>query len=340
MNALIIGPRHSGKSKLIDRIIAALGCTVGGFRTKNAEALEDPERGVPTYFHPVGEPESYSEDNLLGHFKPGNKCPYPAAFDRKAAYVAELGGSDIVIMDELGFIENCSPSYCEAVKKVLAGDTPVLAALRDKQTDFLDELKTMPESRCFFLTRDNADAVFHEVLAFMKEQLIKNEIKTERLVIRPYRTGDEQGLMAILSDAQVKKTFILPDYESEEACKKHTERIIAMSQNDGRYVRGVSLDGYIIGMVNEVGKDGDTIEVGYAFNPLYWGRGYATETLKSVLSDLRARGYKKVSAAYFEENPASMRVMEKAGMAPTDITEDIEYRGAVHHCIYREISWK
>ena len=40
----------------------------------------------------------------------------------------------------------------------------------------------------------------------------------------------------------------------------------------------------------------------------------------------------------FEENAASFRVMEKAGLSRTRREEDIAYRGKTHHCVYYSIS--
>ena len=39
----------------------------------------------------------------------------------------------------------------------------------------------------------------------------------------------------------------------------------------------------------------------------------------------------------FEENTASIRVMEKCGMRKAAAEEDITYRGRNHHCVYYTI---
>ena len=44
--------------------------------------------------------------------------------------------------------------------------------------------------------------------------------------------------------------------------------------------------------------------------------------------------------AFFEENIASKRVMEKCGMIPIGKEEYIEYRGVVHRCVYYSIKQK
>ena len=50
----------------------------------------------------------------------------------------------------------------------------------------------------------------------------------------------------------------------------------------------------------------------------YWGRGYATEALQGALSWARSRWRKRaLVAGHFVDNPASGRVLEKAGFLYT-----------------------
>ena len=85
--------------------------------------------------------------------------------------------------------------------------------------------------------------------------------------------------------------------------------------------------------VNENG----IIEIGYAINPEYWGRGYATEAFKGAIQYLFENGYSVIRAGIFEDNIASRRVLEKCGLKLTKTVEDIEYKGKMHHCVYFEI---
>jgi RimJ/RimL family protein N-acetyltransferase len=59
-------------------------------------------------------------------------------------------------------------------------------------------------------------------------------------------------------------------------------------------------------------------EVGYYVAKPAWGCGYASEALAAVVawtrSELRAP---RLVAGHFDDNPASRRVLEKAGFAPT-----------------------
>ena len=154
--------------------------------------------------------------------------------------------------------------------------------------------------------------------------------------LRPFASSDADSMIDLLLDEQVKKTYMVPDLASREAAKPLFDRLLELSHSENRFVRAISVEGKAVGMINDVGISGREIELGYALLPAHWGRGYATEALKAAMENLFAAGFETVKAAAFEENAPSLRVMEKAGMVKTEQTEEIEYCGRNHHCIYYE----
>lgn len=71
-------------------------------------------------------------------------------------------------------------------------------------------------------------------------------------------------------------------------------------------------DGRLIGSIGVMpGRLG--CEIGYALAKAYWGRGYATEALIAVRDYLFTSGVEPLWCCYAEENPASGRVIQKAG---------------------------
>jgi RimJ/RimL family protein N-acetyltransferase len=58
----------------------------------------------------------------------------------------------------------------------------------------------------------------------------------------------------------------------------------------------------------------DLPDLGYAFSPAYWGRGYATEACRALLTwAKRAHGLTQVLAIVKPSNAGSIRVLEKLG---------------------------
>jgi len=65
-------------------------------------------------------------------------------------------------------------------------------------------------------------------------------------------------------------------------------------------------------VVNETDLCGD---FGYSISRKYWGQGIATEALKAVLKlAFETVGFNRIESYHSTKNPASGKVMQKAGM--------------------------
>lgn len=156
--------------------------------------------------------------------------------------------------------------------------------------------------------------------------------------LKAFTPADEAVMLEILTNAIIKQTYMLPDFEKKEDAAPLFQRLMELSQDEAHFVRGIRAEGVLVGFLNDVEIKNGTIELGYVIHPPYHGRGYATEALKLAIKELFHRGFREVTAGAFAENPASLRVMEKAGMTRISKTDEIEYRGKVHQCIYYSIN--
>ncbi len=159
-------------------------------------------------------------------------------------------------------------------------------------------------------------------------------LHTHRLTLGPLREKDEAALTALFRHPAVAATYMVPDPLDDATAARLFSRMMALSRDAGRYVFGIFLDDALIGVLNDTEIDGNTVEMGYALHPDHWGRGYMTEAFAAVIAHLRSRGFACVTAGAFAENAASLRVMQKCGMVRQDKTDEIEYRGRTHTCIY------
>jgi RimJ/RimL family protein N-acetyltransferase len=79
----------------------------------------------------------------------------------------------------------------------------------------------------------------------------------------------------------------------------------------------IEVDGEAVGGIGfSAGADVErySAEIGYWLSEAYWGRGIATEALTLVTADLFTRhNLLRIFALPFADNPASARVLEKAG---------------------------
>jgi RimJ/RimL family protein N-acetyltransferase len=171
----------------------------------------------------------------------------------------------------------------------------------------------------------------------MEEAMIKNKqpiICTPRLRLRPFREKDGNAAVEILTDQEVGQTYMVPDFASRMEAQKLFLRLLQLSLAEDRFVYGVYLEDTLIGWINEVDKSDAQIELGYVIHPRWKNRGFGTEALTAAIQALFAMGYVTVLAGAFEENTASIRVMEKSGMTLTAREEVLVYRGTRHRCVY------
>ena len=159
-------------------------------------------------------------------------------------------------------------------------------------------------------------------------------IKTNHLEIKPYGAEDRMAMVELLTNEEIKETFMIPDFSSEEQVINLFERLKLNSHSETIFERGIYLKDQLIGFVNEVERSEDHIELGYVIHPMHKSNGYASEMLRSVIEELFRQGHHKVVAGAFEENEASFKVMQKCGMKMLDKEEEISYRGVTHRCLY------
>ena len=84
--------------------------------------------------------------------------PEKMALDTAAAAMlreARLASGEWVIVDEIGFLEECSEAYLDELRR-LFDEKRVLAAIRKANTPFLCELRARGD--CFVLDLDEVEA--------------------------------------------------------------------------------------------------------------------------------------------------------------------------------------
>ncbi len=163
-------------------------------------------------------------------------------------------------------------------------------------------------------------------------------MNNETVILRPFLPGDQDRMLEILTDNTVNKTYMLPDFAQKEDAIPLFQRLKSLSCDENRFVRCIDVQGNVVGFINDVVVKDGSIELGYVIHPDSQGKGYMTAALKTAIHTLLDFKFTTVICGAFEENAASMRVMEKCGMHRLEETEIIDYRGKEHLCIYYTIS--
>ena len=158
-------------------------------------------------------------------------------------------------------------------------------------------------------------------------------IETERLLLRPLESTDAPDVQQLAGDREVASTTrdIPHPYEDGVAEAWITACQDEIASGDlVNFAITLRSDGSFLGVIglhlntNAGDKNGDAArrdankkaaELSYWVGRPFWDQGYATEAVKAVLRHgLTELGLDRVYAAHFTRNPASGRVMQKAGM--------------------------
>lgn len=153
-------------------------------------------------------------------------------------------------------------------------------------------------------------------------------ITTKRLLFRKIDIRDATDMYEYARLPEVTRFLTWQEHTDPE----HTKRYIAYLQT--RYRAGEFYDFALICRENNkmIGTcgftrlelDNDVGEVGYVLHPAYWGQGYATEAVRTILRfGFEQLGLHRIEARYMKDNLASRRVMEKCGMVFEGIHRDM-----------------
>ncbi|MEE9387480.1 MAG: GNAT family N-acetyltransferase [Paracoccaceae bacterium] len=137
-----------------------------------------------------------------------------------------------------------------------------------------------------------------------------HEIRTERLRMRDAVASDVDGYMAFVSDYEVVKwTASWPHPAEREFTLSRCNQVDPELGFVGPVFMG---DEQIGGMGVANGN------LGYFFARDHWGRGYATEMARAVIARAFAiMDWDRITAAVFDGNPGSVRVLQKLGFKIT-----------------------
>ncbi len=146
-----------------------------------------------------------------------------------------------------------------------------------------------------------------------------NTIETERLLLRRFVLTDAPNVAVICNTEEVYKgTLALPHPYTEDSA------VWWINHQDENFEKNYYYDyaitdkftGELYGCMGMgIDLNSNMGEIGYWVDPNHWNKGIATEAAKAIIQfGFEVKKFHKINARYFSYNPASGRVMEKAGM--------------------------
>ncbi len=139
-------------------------------------------------------------------------------------------------------------------------------------------------------------------------------LRTARLLLREWRDDDLEPFAMMNADPRVMAHF--PGPLSREESDALAERVRTHFAVHGYGMWVLEVDGGFAGVTGLQWTDvpGErALEVGWRYDPRYWGRGYATEAARAAL-DVGLRQVAHVVSMTAVVNEPSQRVMQRLGL--------------------------
>jgi RimJ/RimL family protein N-acetyltransferase len=155
-------------------------------------------------------------------------------------------------------------------------------------------------------------------------------LQTERLILRRWRDSDREPFARLNADPEVMRHFLRP--LTREESDAFVDRIEArfVERRYGLWAVERREDAAFFGFTGLAYHDFEApftpcVEVGWRFDRLAWGHGYATEAAREALRvGFVEAGLDEIVSFTSPLNAASVRVMERIGMH-RDPADDFDY---------------
>ena len=146
--------------------------------------------------------------------------------------------------------------------------------------------------------------------------LIRNVLYTQRLLLRKMKENDSHCLFTIWSNPDVTRFMNIENFSNENQAKEMIHFLNELSaQNKAmRYTIVEAKTNQIIGSCgfNTLDYENRKAEIGYELDSTFWGRGYGTEAVSSLVDyAFKQLHFTKIEAEVEPENLPSVKVLQK-----------------------------
>ena len=166
-NLFVTGPPRSGKSTLIQKVLAKLNNPATGFFTR--EMREGGER-VGFFINTVdGREGILAHRSMRSRYRVGKYGVNLKDIDGIAVpAMIPSGHEEIIVIDEIGKMECFSPLFRETLIEVLDSQNRIIGSIARKGDPFIEEIKRREDVMAISVTIQNRDILVDQLLATLK----------------------------------------------------------------------------------------------------------------------------------------------------------------------------
>lgn len=140
------------------------------------------------------------------------------------------------------------------------------------------------------------------------------------LKLRPLAMADAPVISRYTSDPAVARmTSALPQPNPVVAVEGWLLINQARKPLKRDFIYGMEAEGELVGVIGAHKRENGAVELGYWVGRPFWGRSHASDAVRALAQEAKALG--PLEARHYVDNPASGRVLKKAGFVYTGAIE-------------------
>lgn len=166
MNKYVIeANKNTGKTTLVKKLLKVSNRKTSGFFTIRVPELCDQDGLCPIYICPINEELKVEEKYYLGKCGKGKHISNDELFNTLGVELITTNDpSELIIIDEIGFLETNAEKYKNKVFDILASNNPVLLMIKSKPgVEFLDKIRSLSNINYIKMNENNRNDIFEKL---------------------------------------------------------------------------------------------------------------------------------------------------------------------------------
>ncbi|MCR2043675.1 nucleoside-triphosphatase [Anaerosalibacter massiliensis] len=164
-NLFLTGEIKVGKSTVLKKVLKKINIPVGGYMTEKTICNDITTHTVKSLYDNIEKyiiakinNKNFSRKIFMESFSTG----IPSILDKS------LENRDIIVLDELGFMENDINIFTSKIYRLLDSDKIVLGVLKKYDCEFLNNIKARDDVIIIEITEENRDLILNKILNIIK----------------------------------------------------------------------------------------------------------------------------------------------------------------------------
>ncbi len=165
MHIFLTGPKHIGKSTIIQKVISKWKLNIGGFIT-----YPGINNDLNIYISSVNDTKKYEAANRIAKRNSDGVIGIIENFNELGVMLInkDKANASLLIMDELGFLEQEATNFKNSIYKCLNENIPILGVIKDRYIPWLEVIRNHPSVEIITVTKDNRDDLADIIIKKLK----------------------------------------------------------------------------------------------------------------------------------------------------------------------------